>query len=464
MNSCSELTTDLLNQAAICATELSVLIALAAGLAFVSPVAVVVMGLFALVFVVGLHKALRRWMHRFGSISWHANVATNRTIETALRGAREVMLYDLREVFLERMRATAKRERTAGALAITFHDSPRQVIEFSAVAMFFGFIGVEAALGHSLQAVGVIASVFIAATFRILPSLSRLAMGAVRISNLRPVFDALRDDLAIQPPPPHRDGPVERLPLARALELRDVGFRYRGSKDDALSGINLSIERGRIVGVVGRSGAGKTTLMELLLGVLEPTQGELSIDGVRLDAASRAAWQAGVGYVPQEPYLSDDTVAANIAFGVAPEAVDMDEVRRAARLAGVAEFIETETAQGYDTPVGDGGTSLSGGQRQRIVIARALYRRPQLLVFDEATSALDNVTETAVHEAIAKLGGETTILVVAHRFTSVRHCQEILVLERGRLVQRGAYEDLARETGAFRELLEGRLGPRAAAE
>jgi ATP-binding cassette, subfamily B, bacterial PglK len=245
------------------------------------------------------------------------------------------------------------------------------------------------------------------------------------------------------------------MEFTQTIELKAVRYRYPQASANALEAISFRIPKGRSVGIVGRSGAGKTTLMELLLGVLAPSEGEILIDDRPLDAATRIAWQSGIGYVPQLIFLSDDTLARNIAFGIPASEIDLDRVREAARLANIAQFIEEETSDGYQTRVGEGGIKLSGGQRQRVVIARALYRRPRVLVFDEATSALDSVTESAVNDAIACLQGKQTILIIAHRLSSVRHCSDILVLDHGRLVQRGSFDALTENAGVFRTMAGG---------
>jgi ATP-binding cassette subfamily C protein len=450
---CNEFTSKFINGGAVFLTEACVCLALLAGLACISPVAMLVLGSAMVALIAALHRGLRKWMYFFGDRAWAARMGAARIVEAALQGAKEVKLYRRSDAFCAELSRELEREGRAGALAQTLNESPRQIIEFSALAGFIGFLALEAAAGYSLASIGVLASVFATAGFRLLPAAGRLASAAAGVSNMQPYFDRLRSDLVIPPaaaPADHAEGPLR---LTDGVELRSLFYRYPDAPADALAGISVRIPKGSSLGIVGRSGSGKTTLMELLLGVLLPTAGDILIDGRPLDPASCAAWQSQIGYVPQHIFLTDDTVARNIAFGIPAGEIDIDRVREAARLAGIAEFIEEQMPAAYQTEIGTAGMTLSGGQRQRVVIARALYRRPQVLIFDEATSALDQVTENIVNEAIARLQGERTIIIVAHRLSSVRHCEEILVLDRGRLVQSGRFEDLSQRPGTFQMLV-----------
>jgi ABC-type multidrug transport system fused ATPase/permease subunit len=204
--------------------------------------------------------------------------------------------------------------------------------------------------------------------------------------------------------------------------------------------------------LVGTTGSGKTTAVDIILGLLDPVAGCVEVDGVPIDFKSRRNWQRTIGYVPQQIYLADDTVAANIAFGLEPREIDEAAVERAARIASLHEFVVKELAHGYRTTVGERGVRLSGGQRQRIGIARALYHNPQVLILDEATSALDNLTEQAVMEAVNKLRHDITIILIAHRLTTVRECDQIYLLDRGRVAAHGTFNELFQNNETFRAM------------
>jgi ABC-type multidrug transport system fused ATPase/permease subunit len=270
-------------------------------------------------------------------------------------------------------------------------------------------------------------------------------------ASLRDVFDLLQQPIAEEygqsrPPP---------LAFQRSIEFRDVYFRYNPAGPWVLEELNLTVARGSRVGIVGTTGSGKSTTLDILVGLLEPTSGEILIDGQRLTRDKRRAWQQLLANVPQSIYLSDATIAENIAFGLPRKAIDLDRVHHAARQAQIAEFIEGKP-DGYWTSVGERGLRLSGGQRQRIGIARALYKQASVLVFDEATSALDTSTEDAVIEAIDGLGREFTILMIAHRLTTVRNCDRIIQLEQGRILAEGTYDELIVGGTHLRALATGR--------
>jgi ABC-type multidrug transport system fused ATPase/permease subunit len=219
-----------------------------------------------------------------------------------------------------------------------------------------------------------------------------------------------------------------------------------------VQGLALEIPAFTTVGLVGATGSGKTTTVDIILGLLEPQAGQLRVDGAPITAENRRAWQRSLGYVPQQIFLADDTVAANIAFGIPKNQIDREAVERAARIANLHDFVTLEMPQGYSTVVGERGIRLSGGQRQRIGIARALYHRPQVLILDEATSALDNLTEQAVMEAVHALGHEITIILIAHRLSTVRDCDHIYLLEKGQLTAQGTYDELVAGNKRFRRM------------
>lgn len=306
-------------------------------------------------------------------------------------------------------------------------------------------------LGNILPVLGV----FAFASQRLLPELSRLYQHVTQMqAGIGAVDRVTRDFTRLQemeilpavPPPP--------LGLNRAVHLEDISYRYPNSDKGGLTGISLSIRSGEKIGIVGPTGAGKTTFADILLGLLPPKEGVFSVDGTPITQDNLRAWQQSVGYVPQNIFLSDTSIARNIAFGVPEAEVDHDRVRDCARLAQLDTFVEGQLENGYETTIGERGVRLSGGQRQRIGIARALYHNADMILFDEATSALDNTTEREVMAAINGLPGDKTIVMIAHRLSTVRICDRILVLNQGRVDGFSTWEDLMETSVTFRDLVE----------
>lgn len=245
-----------------------------------------------------------------------------------------------------------------------------------------------------------------------------------------------------------------RLQIKEKISLQNLSFKYSNSNLSALQDINLVIPVGNSIALVGQTGSGKTTLVDVLLGLLHPSTGCIKVDGLEISEKNRRSWQMSLGYVPQDIFLTDTSLSENIALGLDPKEINYDQVRKCARMAQIESFIENELPQKYDTRVGDRGIRLSGGQKQRIGIARALYHDPDILIFDEATSALDSVTENSVMQSIESLSKKKTVIIIAHRLSTVKNCDEILLLDKGKIVEQGTYDDLANESLIFKDLIQ----------
>jgi ABC-type multidrug transport system fused ATPase/permease subunit len=295
------------------------------------------------------------------------------------------------------------------------------------------------AQGRAMESVLPMLALFAAAAFRLMPSVNRI-LGAVQTLRFnQPVIDTLYTDLQLAIPAANAN-PIPATPFSEMLQLRQVNYTYFGAPQPALNDLSLAIRRGESVGFIGASGAGKSTLVDIILGLLTPDSGELRMDGTDIHVHLRN-WQNQIGYVPQSIFLTDDTLRRNVAFGLPNEQIDDAAVHDAIMAAQLEEFVAS-LPDGLETVVGERGVRLSGGQRQRIGIARALYHDPAVLVLDEATSALDAATERGVMQAVDALHGTKTIIIVAHRLSTVEHCDRLYRLEQGRVVEEGKTREI----------------------
>ena len=407
-----------------------------------------------------IYLRLRSVLQHLGEVRLQANAERYRLAQEATAGFKEVKLMGLADSYTHRFNAPAQRLAHAVARSDAMSQLPRFALEGLTFVVLLGMV--LALLFRSAGDLGAIVptlGIFAFATMRLLPALQQIYHALAALRSGRAVLDHIHADytvaMARRAEQSTVGDPAKRLPLTRELALENVHFAYPAAERTALQGVSVTIPARATVGIVGGTGAGKTTLVDLILGLLTPDSGVLRVDGTALGRDTLLPWQRTVGYVPQVIYLTDDTVAANIAFGTPPEKIDMDAVERAARIAALHDFVTEELPQGYATPVGERGVRLSGGQRQRIGIARALYRDPALLVMDEATSALDSLTERAVMEAVANMRGDRTIILIAHRLSTVRDCDTIFLMERGRLAANGNYDELVAGNETFRKMVAG---------
>ena len=411
--------------------------------------AIIVGGAYALV-----SRLLLGRMPQLGRERVRANRERFQVTHEALGGIKDVKVLDLEGTYLARFVEPASRLARIQARATITAELPRYLLEGTAFAAMILFVvwllrGEGGSLESALPTLGAYAF----AGVRLFPAMQDIFRATTRLRFGAPALTALREELS--GPPPRPRGAEEGPPVAlrERLAVEDVSFRYPGAGAPALVELSLEIEAGSAVGIVGSTGAGKSTLVDLILGLLEPDEGAITADGVALHGDALRRWRRSIGYVPQSIFLTDDTVAANVAFGQAPDAIDMERVAEAVRQAQLDEVV-ADLPDGLMTLVGERGARLSGGQRQRVGIARALYRQPPVLVFDEATSALDTVTEQALMRTVSGLAGERTIVMIAHRLSSVRHADRIFLLERGRLAAAGRYGELVERSAAFRRLHE----------
>ena len=380
---------------------------------------------------VGIYLFVRARLARIGARSVADNETRFRVVQETLGALTELKLYGRAEGFAARFDGPARAFARDSAASHVTGQLPRFVIE----ALAFGgvIVVVLFALAQGLDTAGILPllGLFAFAGYRMLPAFQNIFNALALLRFTLPAARLIVDELGDEPVRAPRDS--RRLPFRESLRFEAVRFDYEPGRP-TLSGIDLVVPAGTAVGIVGRTGSGKSTLVGLLLGILAPSAGRIAVDGVGLSPDTLRAWQNRVGYVPQDVFLVDGTIAENIALGL--DEPDPTRVERAARIAGLEAFVAA-LPEGYATRVGERGARLSGGQRQRIGIARALYHEPDVLVFDEATSALDGETEAAVMRSLRELAGTRTLVMIAHRLTTLERVDTVYVLEAGRVVAAG---------------------------
>jgi ABC-type multidrug transport system fused ATPase/permease subunit len=414
--------------------------------------AAVVVTLYGVVFL-----TVRKLMLRLGKMRLQANRERFHTVQESMGGVKELKVIGLEDVYLARFQKAAYRMARVQTNAEILSNAPRYVLEGIA---FGGMILLVLVLlmqrGADISAMLPTLGVIAAAGMRLIPALQMIYQQFTSLRQGVPTLESVHQDMVgLDRKDAMARSRRERIapkPLTRRLELSGIRYAYPGTERSALRGLDMAIEANTTIGIVGGTGAGKTTLVDIMLGLLDPAEGEMRVDGEVINAEARRAWQKTLGYVPQTIFLTDGTVAENIAFGHAPDQIDHAAVERAARIAALHDFVTKELPKGYDTTVGERGVRLSGGQRQRVGIARALYHDPAMLILDEATSALDNLTERAVMEAVHNITGQKTIVMIAHRLSTVRNCDRIFVLRDGQVAASGRFDELVRTDDEFRKM------------
>ena len=459
----SAATTSLLSAAITIASEVFLFTIVGVSLLVFDPILTASAFVFFLLIILVLQRMLSRWTARNAETMKNSAIDTMTAVSEALQTYRETTVLHRRDLYVDKYAGLVGRYATAGASNSFILEIPKYVLE---VALYVGLllIGVVQFLTKDWAAAAATVAVFLAAGSRITPGILRLQGATINIRNsgvaAQPTF-YMSDFLAERSEAtkgitkgPRMTAQLIHDHLVRGYEdfsadvtVRDVSFIYRDAPAPALVDVSVSVPAGKSAAFVGSTGAGKSTLTDIVLGVLDPTAGSVTLGGMAPREAI-AKWPGAIAYVPQAVSLVGGSVRENVALGIPKELVDDDLVWEALRRAHLAEFL-IEHREGLDTSVGERGFRLSGGQRQRLGIARALYTRPKLLVLDEATSALDAETEQAIVQTLAELEGEVTTITVAHRLATVRNCDELLFLQDGRVVGRGTFDEVREQAEEF---------------
>jgi ABC-type multidrug transport system fused ATPase/permease subunit len=428
-----------------------------------------VVAVLAFVLFGGLYAALfgiiRPRLARYGKDVGDSNLLRYKAASEAFGGIKDVKILGKEPFFAWSFGIGAKRFAATQSAYRILTGIPGQSIQALAIGFAVVLIIILLNTGSLVQILPMLA-IYAFAIMRIIPHIQTFFQSTASVRYYAYTVNALYKDMTtISLPPDASDFEAmnmkpEILPFMCTIELKGIEFSYSASREPVLKGIDLHIKKDTSVGFVGTTGCGKTTLVDVIMGLLEPSAGSIIVDDIPVLTASIGGgskmnispWQRNFGYVPQQIYLSDDTIAANIAFGVPDNMRNSSAIERAARAANLHEYITTELSDGYNTFVGERGVKLSGGQRQRIGIARSLYHDPAILVMDEATSALDTVTEDAVMEAIHNLMHLKTIIIIAHRISTIRECEMICVMEKGKIITQGSYDELIQTSVEFRAM------------
>jgi len=392
---------------------------------------------------------VRRSLTSAGDRRVVANEARFRTTTEAIGGVKEIQVLGRTREFVDRYRRPSQEYARATALQNIISEMPRYTIEVLAFGSILSIALYVAISSGDLAEIAPIISVYALAGYRLIPAMQRVYSDWTGIRFNMVVVGILHNV--------HMEGLESRrshivddsgsMNLERSLSIKDLEYQYPGSADQVIGGLDMTIERGQTVSFIGETGSGKTTLVELLIGILRPTSGSISVDDLELNAQNMRRWQNSIGYVSQEIFLIDDSISANIALGVPKTEIDIEAVRIAAETANIDKFVMSDLPEQYETEIGARGVRLSGGQRQRIGIARALYHSPAVLFLDEATSNLDQETENLLHETLESVSKDMTVVIVAHRLKTTRSSDMIYVLNKGRVIGNGKYDELISADG-----------------
>lgn len=427
-----------------------VTLALVALLVKTDAMAVVIIGvvlLLAIVVIYFLKDPLKRW-GREGS---EARIEILRAINHGLGGLKETKVIGCESYFESHLNSQVQRFGKSTALALSFSNLPRYMIEALLITFLIAFTVLFVSSSKSSKELSSVLGIFALASIRLLPAVGNLLSSVNGIRYASYSLDQLyRDfqDLNEWDEKNKHISQVSKIGVESELEISfnericidNVFYSYPNAERNSLEGISLEISKGQSIGLIGKSGAGKTTLIDIILGLLTPQTGDISVDGVSIYRNLRS-WQNLLGYVPQSIFLIDDTLRRNVAFGVPDHLIDQRRLEKAIESAQLTELVK-QLPDGLETHVGERGVLLSGGQRQRVGIARALYHEREILVFDEATAALDNETEALVTEAIKSLSGVKTMIIIAHRLSTIEYCDRIYMLEKGKVVKTGSYKEV----------------------
>jgi ABC-type multidrug transport system fused ATPase/permease subunit len=428
----------------------TVALALLTLLLVVDPLLSLIIGLVLALAYGGIYAFMSDRLKHLGNTSVYADRERFTAVSEAFSAIKVVKIAGLEKVFIQRFATPASEYVQSETSVRVIAQLPRFALEILAFGGMLLILLYLIAKNLSFVSVLPIITLYAFAAYRLIPALQQIYEAFTKLRFVGAALSALHKEISSLEVADIQQTQIIPLQLTQAIQLTQVSYQYPNTTQATLKGIDLTIHVHSKVGLVGITGSGKTTTADIILALLDPQEGTLSVDGKPITAANCREWQRAIGYVPQSIYLVDDSVAANIAYGVKVRDIDQQAVERVAKIANLDEFVKNDLPQGYATTVGERGVRLSGGQRQRIGIARALYHNPQVLILDEATSALDNLTEQAVMESLKNMEHKMTIILIAHRLSTVRQCDQIHLLERGKVKASGTFQELIKNNTQFK--------------
>lgn len=418
---------------------------------FVTFFAVLLLGSAYAVIYISISQRLR-----LGGNKWiEANTGRYKAASEAFGGIKDIKLMARERYFSDRFQVHSKKFSDLNAWNEVVGQVPRHILEIVAFGGVVTLILILITIRGTAQNVIPLVGFFAFAGYRLIPAIQEIyaSMTMVQFNKaiMEKIYEDMKEGVSDKAVKSTREL-QEPLPFKNHVQLNKIAYSYPQTNKPVLKNISLEINRHTSIAIIGPTGAGKTTLVDIILGLLTPQQGEIIVDGTIITNANLQGWQRNLGYVPQQIYLCDDTIARNIAFGLPDEEIDDQALEEAARIANIHSFIVDELPAGYGTVIGERGIRLSGGQRQRIGIARALYCNPEILVLDEATNSLDGITEEAVLKALENAAKLKTLIIIAHRLTTTINCDVIYMLDKGEIVDQGSYQELMNSSAQFRAM------------
>lgn len=395
----------------------------------------------------GIFRGSRRWVRKYSQQCADAQQISMKLIHTGLNGIRDISIYQQQENFIRQYMIAEQNYMQGQSMLPVFPPLPSWILEFVGICLLLGTVLLlrwqEATLAYTSATLALLAAV----AWRLLPIMNRVVQGLIMMQQQLPTVEPILQKVREVESLPSSSIEERSCPLREEIRFEHVSFRYPNTSAEhksALQDINLCIPKGSMIGLIGPSGAGKSTIVSLLTGLYTPSSGKILVDGQELNDSLRAGWMRGIGYVPQNPFLLNGSMAENIAFSQWGQKINRQRVEECCRMAAM-DFIN-DLEDGIDTIIGERGIRLSGGQLQRVSIARALYTRPQLIIFDEATSALDGATEQAIQQTIESLRDYMTVVIIAHRLTTVEKCDWLYLVEKGNIKIEGIPQNLLHST------------------